>query len=240
MDESILVLLVFVGIALLTVAIHIIVYIKKIRPLRKPYLEERKKEKKEEKERKKATKIKHNPSEEQEIKTVFITAYSDSLDKLQTKFKNASTELLPYLYTISDIAAFKAGYDRHKIKKIVFEFIEDILTEVDADIKDFTWMLLWTNKRIELYGEVVRGFEPKGVMFRTDNPPQNSNSISRCSLLLSDILLDDDFSTLEEYRQMDFYTYDPLDTLENCDIIIEVTSIATKMHNRIYEIVKRR
>ena len=176
-------------------------------------------------------------TKDEEIKQTFLATYLAIYESTRdTIIENCSVELLPFLYVVSDIAAVNTEYDRRKMKELIFSQFyrllgDDARTDVSLDI--------WFDSRIDLYGEAVRGHDLIGLFFPGNSDVwKKGSAIVRCSVMLGDILLNDDIETIEDYEETPIRLCDISDAMEGSKLIMAIAEAATKYHNTLYKILK--
>lgn len=94
--------------------------------------------------------------------------------------KDPEFELLPAIFVITDYAAACAGKDRRRVANEALDSIASLYSSLDNALLD---------KRCALYGEIIRGKSLRGDWFLGDISAMNRHAISKCAVLLGDILV---------------------------------------------------
>lgn len=110
--------------------------------------------------------------------------------------KSSESELLPAMFIVCDYSAASSGKDRRSIANNIMNLIMRLDNNFNNEIFD---------KRCDLYGQIIRGKEPRYNWFLGDTSAFNDNAVSRCGATLCDILFNPPCA--DDYESAPFIIY---------------------------------
>jgi len=147
---------------------------------------------------------------------VFVGHYRAMLriTKVSPLAHNPEFELLPAMFVVSDFAAVNAQKDRIAIADGMIRAMSNLDKGNTSDA-----LLDKLNKRCDLYGEIIRGKPVRGDWFPGDISGLSDNPISKCTMLLGDLLYNPECA--ESYDTAPIFLYGIIGQVEFAEFVMK-------------------
>lgn len=144
--------------------------------------------------------------------TIFVSHYKAMLKIAKTSpiAQNPEFELMPAMFVIMDYAAASARKDRRSIANEATRAMVSVYKGFDNALLD---------KRCDLYSEIIRSKDLRGEWFLGDISALSDNVISKCTVLLGDILYNPQCA--ENYDTAPIVVYDIFEAMKYADSVMK-------------------
>lgn len=160
--------------------------------------------------------------------TVFAQHYKTMLNitKASPIAGNAEYELIPEMFVICDFAAANAGKDRRAVANAIISEAKKLYPDFEQG--EF-------EHRCDLYGEIIRGKDLRGDWFLGDITPLTENAVTRCTVLLGDILSNPTLA--ENYDSAPVAIYGTVETMLFAEtVMMPLIKESAALFNEIYDL----
>lgn len=166
--------------------------------------------------------------EEKNVKSIISGHYKAMLDIAKTSpiVSDPEFELLPAMFVVADYAVLSSGKERSAVFGEVLSAMESLYGRIDNFV---------LNKRILLYGEIIRGKELRLEWNFGNTDLWSDNAVAKCTALLGDILVNPDCAENYDTAPLIMHGLDKV-VYFNISVIIPIYYEMADLFREIYDL----